>query len=94
MKKLTVLMILPTTKKRPPKQIAIVADKLILPLAVLSATLLWDCPISVRLDPNLRAQHNREEISKPRRGKAKRSPVPAVLLLWLSILPFYGCISK
>ena len=76
-------MILPITKKRPTKQITMVADMLNLPFVVLSPTLLWYRAISVCLDPNFRTRHNREEISKARRGKAKRSLVPAVFFSWL-----------
>ena len=62
-----------------------IAKRLILPLAVLSVTLVWYCKIMVGLVKYLLALQTRPEISNPRRGNKSRFPVPIVFLVWSSM---------
>ena len=57
-----------------------IAKRLILPLAVLSVTLVWYCRTMVGLVKYLLALQTRLEISNPRRGNKSRFPVPMVFL--------------
>ena len=69
-------MVLPAITARTTRVIARLAEKLSLPLAVLSVAVFWYCWIMDGVAWDLASLYMRAVISRQKKGYARRSPVP------------------